>query len=132
MTVVKGKGEGTYTFYRGDLVKIELTVTTPRDRLFVVLDDPLPAGFKALNFGLQTTDQSLKRYLDNEHPFRYSEYKDDRVLFYADYVEQGVHTISYLLSAEHSGSFNLPPSFASEMYTPEVFGMTGVDVVEVE
>ncbi|MCP4375766.1 MAG: hypothetical protein GY794_06275, partial [bacterium] len=128
MTVVKGKGEGTDSFYRGDLLKIELTLTTPRDRLFVVLDDPLPAGFKALNFGLQTTDKSLQRYLENDNPFRYSEFKDDRVLFYADYVEQGVHTISYLVSAEHSGSFNLPPTFASEMYTPEVFGMTGVDV----
>ena len=132
MTVVKGKGEGSDRFYRGDLVKIELTLTTPRDRLFVVLDDPLPAGFKALNFGLETTDKSLQRYLDNDSAFRYSEYKDDRVVFYADYVEQGVHSISYLVSAEHSGSFNLPPTFASEMYTPEVFGMTGVDVVEVE
>ena len=132
MTVVKGKGEDSDTFYRGDLVKIDLTITTPRDRLFVVLDDPLPAGFKSLNFGIETTDKSLLRYLDNDSSFRYSEYKDDRVVFYADYVGQGVHTISYLVSAEHSGSFNLPPTFASEMYTPEVFGMTGVDVVEVE
>ncbi|PID57875.1 hypothetical protein CSB45_06565 [candidate division KSB3 bacterium] len=137
MTVVKGKGKGSSSVYRGDVVKIDLTVTTPSDRLFVVLDDPLPAGFKALDFGLQTTDRSLKRYLDNDHsffahPFLYSEYKDDRVVFYADNVPQGVHTISYLVSAEHSGSFNLPPTFASEMYAPEVFGMTGADMLEVK
>ena len=132
MTVVKGKGEGTETFYRGDLIKIELTITTPRDRLFVYVDDPLPAGFKALNFGLKTTDQSLREFIKNDTPFRYSEYKDDRVVFYTDYLDQGVHTVSYLVSAEHSGTFNLPPTFSAEMYTPEVFGQTGVDVVEIQ
>ncbi len=132
MTVIKGKGKGTDTFYRGDLIKIDLTITTPRDRLFVFLDDPLPAGFKAINFGLQTTDQSLREYIKNDSPFRYSEYKDDRVIFYADYAGQGVHTVSYLVSAEHSGQFNLPPSFSAEMYTPEVFGQTGVDVIEIQ
>lgn len=132
MTVVKGQGVGTDTFYRGDLVKIELTVTTPRDRLFVALDDPLPAGFRALNFGLQTTDQSLRELIKGETPFVFSEYKDDRVVFYADYVEKGTHTVAYLVSAEHSGTFNLPPTFISEMYTPEVFGQTGAAVVDVK
>ncbi|PIE33631.1 hypothetical protein CSA56_10980 [candidate division KSB3 bacterium] len=132
MTVVKGKGEGTDNFYRGDIIKIEVTLTTPRDRLFVFVDDPLPAGFKALNFGLKTTDQSLREFIENDTPFRYSEYKDDRVVFYADYIEQGVYTVSYLVSAEHSGSFNLPPTFASEMYTPEVFGQSSVDVIEIK
>ncbi len=88
--------------------------------------------FKALNFGLKTTDQSLREYIKNDSPFLYSEYKDDRVVFYADYVGQGVHTVSYLVSAEHSGQFNLPPTFSAEMYTPEVFGQTGVDVIEIQ
>lgn len=132
MTVVKGKGKGTDTFYRGDLIKIELTITTPRDRLFVYVDDPLAASFQALNFSLKTTDQSLQEYLKNDSPFRYSEFKDDRVVFYADYLDKGVHHVSYLVSAEHSGTFNLPPTFSAEMYTPEVFGQTGAAVVEVE
>ena len=132
MSVVKGQGIGAETFYRGDLVKIELTVTTPTDRLFVFVDDPLPAGFRALNFGLQTTDQSLREFIKGETPFVYSEYKDDRVVFFADYVEKGTHTVSYLVSAEHSGAFNLPPTFSAEMYTPEVFGQTGAAVVNVK
>ncbi len=132
MTVIKGQGKDTGRISRGDLVKIDLTLTTPRDRLFVFVDDPLPAGFQAINFGLQTTDQSLREYIKNDTPFRYSEYKDDRVVFYADYVGQGVHTVSYLVSAEHSGQFNLPPTFSAEMYTPEVFGQTGAEVVEIQ
>ncbi len=132
MTVVKGKGKGTDAFYRGDIIKIEITAATPRDRLFVAVDDPLPAGFKALNFGLKTTDQSLRKFIKDDSPFIAREYKDDRVVFYADYVEQGVHKVSYLVSAEFSGTFNLPPTFSSEMYTPEIFGMTGVDVVKIQ
>ncbi|MDY0094503.1 MAG: Ig-like domain-containing protein [Candidatus Vecturithrix sp.] len=132
MTVVKGKGKGTQSFYRGDLIKVELTITTPRERLFVYVDDPLASSFQAINFSLNTTDQSLQAYIKNDSPFRYSEFKDDRVVFYADYLDKGVHHISYLVSAEHSGTFNLPPTFSAEMYTPEVFGQTGSDVIEVE
>ena len=132
MTVIKGKGKGTNAFYRGDLIKIDLIITTPRDRLFVYIDDPLPAGFQAINLGLKTTDQSLWEYIKDDSPFRYSEFQDDRVVFYADYVENGVYTVSYLVSAEHSGRFNLPPTFSAEMYTPEVFGQTGAEVVEIQ
>ena len=114
------------------LARTQVTVTTPTDRLFVFVDDPLPAGFRALNFGLQTTDQSLREFIKGETPFVYSEYKDDRVVFFADYVEKGTHTVSYLVSAEHSGAFNLPPTFSAEMYTPEVFGQTGAAVVNVK
>lgn len=133
MTVVKGgQGQETGTFKRGDIIRIDLTVTTPRDRLFVALDDPLPAGFKAINLGLKTSDQSLRQYLKDESPFQHSEFLNDRVVFYADDVVKGVHTVSYLVSAEHSGQFNLPPTFVSEMYTPEVFGQTGVAVVDIQ
>jgi uncharacterized protein YfaS (alpha-2-macroglobulin family) len=133
MTIVKGvKGQEPGVFRRGDIVRIDLTITTPRDRLFVFLDDPLPAGFKAINLGLKTADQSLRQFIEDDSPFRNSEFMDDRVVFYANYVGQGVHTVSYLVSAEHSGQFNLPPTFSAEMYTPEVFGQTGVDVIEIE
>jgi uncharacterized protein YfaS (alpha-2-macroglobulin family) len=133
MTVVKGvKGQEPEVFRRGDIVRIDLTITTPRDRLFVFLDDPLPAGFKAINLSLKTADQSLRQFIKEDSPFRNSEFMDDRVVFYANYVGQGVHTISYLVSAEHSGLFNLPSTFSAEMYTPEVFGQTGVDVIEIQ
>jgi uncharacterized protein YfaS (alpha-2-macroglobulin family) len=133
MTVVKGvKGQEPGIFRRGDIVRIDLTITTPRDRLFVFIDDPLPAGFRAINLGLKTEDQSLREFIKDDTPFRYTEFKDDRVVFYANYVGQGVYTVSYLVSAEHSGQFNLPPTFSAEMYTPEVFGQTGVDVIEIQ
>lgn len=132
MTVVKGAEAGDDgAFNRGDIVRVDLTITTPRDRLFVFVDDPLPAGFKAINLGLKTADQSLRQYLEEDSPFRNSEFQDDRVVFYADYVGQGVYTVSYLVSAEHGGRFNLPPTFSGEMYTPEVFGQTGARVIEI-
>jgi uncharacterized protein YfaS (alpha-2-macroglobulin family) len=133
ITVVKGQeAQSPGTFSRGDIIRIDLTVTTPRDRLFVFVDDPLPAGFKAINLSLRTADQSLRQYLENASPFRNSEFQDDRVVFYADYVEQGVHTVSYLVSAEHSGHFNLPRTFSGEMYTPEVFGQTGAGEIDIQ
>jgi len=81
---------------------------------------------------LNTSDQSLREYVKGDTPFRYSEFKDDRVIFYADYAEKGVYTVSYLVSAEHRGQFALPPTFSAEMYTPEVFGQTGAAIVEIK
>jgi uncharacterized protein YfaS (alpha-2-macroglobulin family) len=38
----------------GDLVRVRLRITVPRDRQFVVVDDALPAGLEAIDLGLRT------------------------------------------------------------------------------
>ena len=48
-------GKPATTFAAGDLVTVELIVTTPDRRSNVVVDDALPAGFEALDAKLAST-----------------------------------------------------------------------------
>ncbi|AKT39846.1 Ig-like domain-containing alpha-2-macroglobulin family protein [Chondromyces crocatus] len=138
-------------FVGGDLVLGEVVVVTPSPRDFVVIDDPLPAGFEAVDARLATTAGSLDvdrgdedRYDDEEEDMdaramrrRYDrsafirEVRDDRVLFFVDHMSAGMFRYRYLARATTLGKFVLPPTRAEEMYQPEVFGRTGAGKIEV-
>ncbi|MEK7251374.1 MAG: alpha-2-macroglobulin family protein, partial [Bacteroidota bacterium] len=123
------------SFTPGTIVKVTLRVITPQQRNFVVVDDPLPAGLEAVNTSLQTESSELSRALaaiqseENRYrwwgSFNHHELRDDRVLLFADELEAGVHTFSYLARATTFGKFEMPATYAEMMYEPEVFGQTG-------
>lgn len=141
-------GAPTTKLSGGDLVLGEVVVVTPSPRNFVVIDDPLPAGLEAVDARLATTSRAYdvgSTYSpgdeDDEHAvakgkaFRSSwfsrELRDDRVVFFVDYMGAGMYRYRYLARATTHGTFVLPPTRVEEMYTPEVFGRTKADVVEV-
>src|SRR5699024_5177622 len=49
------------TLKRGDIVRVELTVDTPAERHHVVLTDPLPGAFEAVNHHLATADATAPK-----------------------------------------------------------------------
>lgn len=139
-------------FLGGDLVMADIVVVTPSPREFVVIDDPLPAGFEAIDARLATSAGSLdvddaeERGDDDEGdsddddvaqgraylPSWYlRELRDDRVLFFVDHMAAGMYRYRYLARATTHGAFIVPPTKAEEMYTPEVFGRTGSAVITV-
>jgi uncharacterized protein YfaS (alpha-2-macroglobulin family) len=59
------------------------------------------------------------------------EIRDGRALFFFDHLPAGMFHYRYLARATTLGAFALPPAKAEELYTPEVFGTTGADRVEV-
>jgi uncharacterized protein YfaS (alpha-2-macroglobulin family) len=131
-------------FLGGDLVLADLIVVTPSPRNFVVLDDPLPAGFEAVDVRLATTGASLdvdaasaraQRAQDDEGSpdtaWFLREVRDDRVLFFIDHMPAGMYHYRYLARATSLGQFVVPPARAEEMYVPEVFGRTAASSVDV-
>ena len=132
---------GSRAFRGSDLVLGEILVVTPSPRHFVVLDDPLPAGFEAVDARLATTgasadvDRAEAQSGDGESAFHASafvrEVRDDRVLFFIDRLPAGMYRYRYLARATSLGSFVLPPTKVEEMYTPEVFGRTGAETITI-
>jgi uncharacterized protein YfaS (alpha-2-macroglobulin family) len=141
-------------FKAGDLVVADLLVVAPSPRDYVVVDDPLPAGFEAVDTGLATTaswldvDASPRPSYDcdgceserdarahgrafGEAWYR-QEKRDDRVLFFVDHMAAGIYHYRYLARATTFGTFVVPPTKAEEMYTPETFGRTATETVIVE
>lgn len=129
------------TFPAGALVKTTLRVITPQQRSFVVVDDPVPAGFQIVNTSLQTESTELGEMLQESREqeqqrwwgsFNYQQLHDDRVLLFADQLNAGVHTFTYLARAITPGTFSMPATHAEMMYEPEVFGRTGSTTIEVQ
>jgi uncharacterized protein YfaS (alpha-2-macroglobulin family) len=143
---VAGKGtveklpDGRYRVKGGKLVRVRLTIKVPSRRYYVVVDDPLPAGFEIVDMQLKTSSGGLHR--GGAGRSRYSrwhwswvwnhkEKRDDRMLLFADRLWAGVYTYTYLVRATTLGSFIAPPARVEEMYHPEVMGHTATTAVEV-
>ena len=130
--------DGRWVLKAGSVARVTLTVSTPQERSFVVVDDPLPAGVEAINLSFATTARNLTESTarDREwwwtNPFRHREMKDDRVLFFAEYLPAGVHTVTYLLRVTSFGTFGMPGTHVEGMYEPEVFGQTADQIVQVQ
>ncbi len=115
---------------RGELVQVRLTLITPRDRYYVVIDDPLPAGLEPIDATLLTSVQVPQRFqMQNFEQngwgswyFNYRQIYDDRVVFSADYLPAGTYVITYLARAGVSGTFHVLPAQARMFYFPDVSG----------
>jgi hypothetical protein len=133
-------------FHGGDLVLADVVVVAPSPRRFVVIDDPLPAGFEAVDARLAATSHGLDvDATPDEEPtdddrarggaFSASQFlrelRDDRVLFFVDHLPAGMYRYRYLARATSIGSYVAPPTRVEEMYTPEVFGRTAAARVTV-
>ncbi len=140
---IGGSPQSSGKFGAGLVYKVTLTVVTPQERHFVVVDDPLPAGFEAINLSFETESRQLAQGLHNEDVnneyddywwggFNHVEQKDDRVLIFADALLAGVHTYSYLVRATTYGTFGMPATHAEQMYEPEVFGRTVGKIIVVQ
>ncbi|MHC5011160.1 MAG: alpha-2-macroglobulin family protein [Planctomycetota bacterium] len=93
----------------GDRVLVRVKLTAPRDLEYVLVEDPLPAGFEVL----EGTAQG---------PFDWQERRDDRQVFFASRIAKGSVVYQYVLQATHWGSFTALGTTAHPMYLPEVHG----------
>jgi hypothetical protein len=131
---------GELAFKGGDLVVGDVLIVTSSAREFVVVDDPLPAGFEAVDTTLLTSSRNAAvldaacRGCDGDAvaSVERRELRDDRALFFVDHMGPGIHRFRYLARATSFGRFVVPPARVEEMYTPETFGRTGSMVVEVK
>ncbi len=141
-------------FSGGDLVLADLVIVTPSPRDFVVVDDPLPAGFEAVDSHLATSSNAIGvgdssglpcPGCDDEESrdelaagrtffedYTQRELRDDRVLFFVDHMAAGMYHYRYLARATTLGKFVMPSTRVEEMYTPETFGRNGATLVSVE
>ncbi|MBV9496007.1 MAG: Ig-like domain-containing protein [Acidobacteria bacterium] len=136
--------DGKTSFKAGDLIKVTITVKNTKERRFVVVDDPIPAGTEPVEAWFATTASDLKEQIDYQNSdheswawwmrtgFDHIERHDDRVDIFATRLGEGDHDYKYLLRATTAGTFVTAPMHAEEMYEPEVFGRTATDVVEVK
>jgi hypothetical protein len=117
----------------GDLVEVRLTLTVPRMRDFLMLEDFYPAGMEPVDPTLKTESQEglqpeTRRTSGNAvwwwPTFDHKELRDERAVFYASALAAGTYQVRYYLRAAIPGEYRVIPATAGEMYFPEVWGRT--------
>lgn len=106
-------------FRVGDAVRVKITVDMPRESWYTMITDPLPAGFEAINYSLNTSgvEPHGERFYWSRPDLR-----DNRAVFFTTYLWKGKHTYTYLIRATTSGTFRALPTEVTPMYEPEVWG----------
>jgi alpha-2-macroglobulin len=139
-----GASPAASSFAAGDLIRVTLTLTLPKERRYVAVNDPLPAGVEAVDSWFRTTASDLAKDAsassdDKSWETRYRrggfdhvEKYDDRVSLFATRLSEGRHEFSYIVRATTAGTFNVAGTRAEEMYAPEVSGRTGAVVVVIK
>ncbi len=128
----------------GDSVQVRLTMILPRAVDYLMLEDPLPAGFEAVDTSLRTTSAAATgpelRDVGSDGAgagggeedawwaydwWSYwvdSQLRDEKAAVFADYLGPGTYQYTYLIRAGVTGEFNVIPATAQAMYFPEIFG----------
>ncbi|MFN8499372.1 MAG: alpha-2-macroglobulin family protein [Anaerolineae bacterium] len=141
---LKPTGQEAKDVKPGDYVMVKLTLIAPTTLNYVVLEDPLPAGFEALDLSLKTTSaaaqapsikqvgpppgqpQPAKGYPGPGSPYwsywTHAEVRDTKVAVFAPELRPGVYEYTYTARASVPGQFTALPATAYEMYFPETFG----------
>ncbi|MEP7198173.1 MAG: hypothetical protein ABI874_00030, partial [Chloroflexota bacterium] len=130
----------------GDYVQVKLVIVAPSDLHYLVVEDPLPAGFEAVDTTLKTTSVAAQRGQLNEQrdnapsdpwsrPYwtywANSDVRDDKVAVFATYLGRGTYEYTYLMRASAAGEFRTLPARAWEMYFPDVMGRSEGAVFQV-
>jgi uncharacterized protein YfaS (alpha-2-macroglobulin family) len=129
---------------RGELVRVDLYLSLPTARNFVVVDDPVPGGLEPVNRDLANASlvdaaagdfqaaggswwfrfSDWIGYGASRWSFYHRELKHDAVRFYSDYLPPGNYHVSYSAQAIAEGEFAGTPARAVEMYDPDVYGLS--------
>ncbi len=131
---------------------MDLYVSVPTARNFVVVDDAVPGGLEPVNRELATAstvdaDEAEDAFPPDSYCFQYDDWKsfsltrwsfDNRELrhdsarFNSEYLPAGRYRLSYVAQAISAGEFTILPLRAEEMYDPDVYGrgLPGALIVE--
>lgn len=127
---------------RGELVRIDIYLSLPAPRFFVVVNDPVPGGLEPVNRDLATSSvvdakkgefqaaggswwfqfSDWQMFNVSRWSFYHQELRHDAVRFYSDYLQAGNYHLSYTAQSITEGEFVIMPVYAEEMYDPDVFG----------
>jgi uncharacterized protein YfaS (alpha-2-macroglobulin family) len=142
----------------GKQVRVIITMATVSRRYHVALVDKLPGGFEILNPALKGTPTVPNRDVHSENPdaepsrgpsapsrfsspwgrwynpyqwYEHQNLRDERVEAFQSLLWEGEYEFRFVCRATTAGNFVVPPAKAEEMYSPEVFGRSGTDWVEI-
>ncbi len=115
------------TLRLGQVYRVRAVIYSSRDRDFLAVRLPIPAGTEAID-GSLATSRSVRPETEEPDQGGYLEpvkrIYDDEVRFIFDSFPRGKRELSFLVRTTTPGTFRVPPAKAELMYEEEVFGRT--------
>jgi uncharacterized protein YfaS (alpha-2-macroglobulin family) len=117
------------TLRLGQVYRVRAVVYSSRDRDFLALRLPIPAGAEVID-GSLATSRVVRPGVEQPGEGEGWYYEpiqriyDEEVRFLYDSFPRGKREISFLVRTTAPGSFRVPPATAELMYEEEVFGRT--------
>jgi hypothetical protein len=131
---------GVWHIQAGARVRVRVSMVVDNRRYHVALVDPLPAGLEIINPALAVSSSPPPDPTSPGFDYRWwwwgpwyehQNLRDERAEAFTPLLWDGVYEYPYIAQATTPGTFIVPPAKAEEMYSPEVFGRSGSDVVIV-
>lgn len=120
---------GDYQLESGKLYRMELRISSSRDRNYLALRAPIPSGAEILDASFVTTslsalDEQDAEYENEElrHEISNQAIFDNEVRYFWDNFGKGETVVRFLFRAARRGVFPTPPVQAECMYESEIFG----------
>ncbi|HSI73964.1 MAG TPA: hypothetical protein VK934_12375, partial [Fimbriimonas sp.] len=109
----------------GELVRVVLKIKSDRPRQYMMLEDPLPSNCRAMERGELESGEEWGWWWSK------TVLRDDRITFFATYLEKGDNEIAYTMRAESPGTGIGLPSRLENMYDPSQSATGAVSRLEV-
>ncbi len=105
----------------GQVFDIGLDIITDHPVDQVMITDPLPAGFEAIDASFKTSNLALQAQ-KSSWEINYQTIYKDRIIAYSNRLEPGTYQLHYLVRSVTPGEYLWPGAEAKLQYIPEEFG----------
>ena len=132
----RGKPLAVNRVRSGDLVQVELSISSNTPLEYVAIDDLLPAGLEIENPRLKTTASEVVEQPRDGRPANFFsdsrlDMRDDRLVLIGNLTGAGKGTYVYTARAVTPGTFALPPAHAECMYDTATNSLSAGGTFEV-
>jgi len=117
------------SFPAGNVFDIGVQIITDHYVDHVIIDDPLPAGFEAVDTSFATSTPYFQS--TSAWEIDYQTVARDRVTAFASSLPPGIYALHYLVRTVTPGTYVWPGAQAQLQYAPEEFGRTASSMVTV-
>jgi len=115
----------TTTFKNGDVMRVKLIITSPREYRHLLVEDYLPAGGEAFDRGRMEPWEWNYWWVDRD-------VRDERVTFYVEKLPQGKSVLEYEIRAGIPGVYHAIAPLVESMYQPEIRAGGSMHRVRIE
>ena len=125
--LLEGEKRDDGAYNKGDLVEVTLELANPTEVWYVLVEDPIPAGFTATNERLNPTSYGNNYFPGFWRDWGYNrkEVHADKVGFFITTLWPGNRKLTYTMRANVAGEFSVPPAQAFAMYREDIWARSG-------